>query len=205
MRMPEHARPAHAGIVLAAGQSRRLGTPKPLVRIDGEPLLQRSVRLLLETSPDEVIVVVGEDNEALVDLLRGLDCRSVVCSDAALGMSATLRCGLAAVDPACAGALVVLTDQPALDAAHLRSMVARWRIDPGRAVASGYADTIGVPALLPRSWFDAVRAGTADRGARELLRSRRAQVDVINAESLAFDLDSPDDLSRWQAARNSSN
>ncbi len=198
--MPEQVQLVHTGIVLAAGKSRRLGTPKQRLRIDGEALLHRAVRLLLETAPREVIVVVADGDDALLQELRDVDCRPVVCSDAALGMSATLRCGLAALDAACAGALIVLTDQPALDAAHLRLLVSRWRIDPERAVASGYAGTIGVPALVPRRWFDALHDTAADHGARELLRMPDALVDVVDAEQLAFDLDSPDDLARWQAA-----
>ena len=197
MRTPDSA-PRHAAIVLAAGRSTRLGQPKQLLIVHGETLLRRAVRFALETAPAEVIVVLDPSAEAMRDQLDGLACRALVCAHAQQGMAASLRCGLSALDARCDGALIVLTDQPALDGQHLRALVARWQQDPRAAAASGYAGTIGVPAVLPRAWFDSLLDGDGDHGARDLLRTRRDQVRVIDAAALALDLDSAADLERWK-------
>jgi CTP:molybdopterin cytidylyltransferase MocA len=184
----------HGAIVLAAGASKRLGRPKQLVEIGGEPLLVRVVRAVLATAPRECVVVL--DESAPFDaVLVALDARIVRISDAATGMAASLRAGVAALDAECDGALIVVTDQPALDARHLHSLCIAWRAAPAFAIASAYAGTIGVPALLPRSWFDAVAALSGDVGARELLRSR-PDVIAIAAPDLARDIDTPDDVTR---------
>jgi CTP:molybdopterin cytidylyltransferase MocA len=183
---------AHGAIVLAAGASRRLGRPKQLLEIDGEPLLRRAVRAVLATAPRECIVVL-DDAAPFDSVLDALDVRIVRIAEAATGMAASLRAGVAALDAACDGALVVLTDQPALDERHLEALCTVWRAAPAFAIASAYAGVIGVPALLPRSWFDGVAALSGDVGARELLRSR-PDVIAIPSPALARDIDTPRDV-----------
>jgi len=185
---------AHGAIVLAAGASKRLGRPKQLVEIDGEPLLRRAVERALATKPRDCVVVL-DDTADFDPVLAGLDARVVRISDAATGMAASLRAGVAALDAACEGALVVVTDQPALDERHLESLCTAWRAMPRFAIASAYAGVIGVPALLPRSWFDAIAALTGDVGARDLLRGR-ADVIAIAAPHLSRDIDTPRDIGR---------
>ena len=186
--------PPHAAIVLAAGASTRLGQAKQLVEIDGEPQLRRVTRYALATRPVDCIVVLRRNAGHIEAALDGLAARILCIGDANEGMAASLRAGVAALDARCAGALVVLTDQPALGEAHLERMCAAWRDAPARAVASAYAGVIGTPALLPRSWFEAVAALRGDVGARALLRERSAQTVAIEAPELARDLDVPDDL-----------
>ncbi len=191
--------PAHGVVVLAAGESRRLGQAKQLLEIDGETLLHRAVRLAIATDPIDVMVVFAADSRDIRDTVSDLDCRGVDCADAASGMAASLRCGLSALATSCAGALVVLVDQPRLDAQHLCALRDLWRIDPQRAVASAYAGTIGVPALLPRRWFTELMRADTHHGARAMLRERLAEVQGIEAPQLAFDIDSLADLERWRA------
>lgn len=182
----------HGAIVLAAGASKRLGRPKQLVEIDGEPLLRRVVRRVLATTPRDCVVVL--DESARFDaVLAGLAVRIVRIPDAATGMAASLRAGVATLDASCAGALVVVTDQPALDERHLEALCTTWRAKPRFAIASAYAGVVGVPALLPRSWFDAIATLTGDVGARDLLRGR-ADVIALGAPDLARDIDTPRDI-----------
>lgn len=186
----------HGAIILAAGRSRRLGQSKQLLVIDGETLVHRATRFVLEGVPLDCVVVVANDNCEIAAAVSDLPCRMVLCTDAAKGLSASLRCGLVALDPRCDGALIVLTDQPAITSAHLVALRDRWRADSACAVASAYADTIGVPAMLPRAWFATLIENDHDHGARDLLRSRREHVHVIDAPHLAVDIDTPDDLAR---------
>ena len=190
------AEPRHAAILLAAGASTRLGHPKQLVEIDGEALLRRAARALLTTRPAALVVVLGHDAEAMRAVLAGIDAHCVLARDHAEGLSASLRAGLAALPADVDGALVALTDQPALEAAHLAVLCATWRSDPARAVASAYAAVLGVPAILPRGWFDEIGRLRGDVGARLLLRARTAEVVAIDAPALAQDLDMPGDLAR---------
>lgn len=187
--------PRHALVLLAAGASRRLGQPKQLLRIGGETLLHRAARFGLATAPAQAILVLGAQADMIAPAADGLAVQRVHCPDWEEGLGASLRAGLAAVSTPCEGALVLLCDQPALGAAHLETLVAAWRRDPTRATASAYAGVLGVPALLPRAWFDVLSHVTGDRGARDLLRERTDQVTAVPAPSLSEDIDHPGDLS----------
>lgn len=184
----------HGAVLLAAGASRRLGRAKQLVEIDGEPLLRRAAQALLATQPFETIVVLGHQAARMREALDGLAVRCVVADDHAEGLSASLRTGLAALDARCEGALVALTDQPALHADHLHALRGAWHAQPTRAIASAYAGVLGVPALLPRGWFDELARLDGDVGARELLRARAADVVAVAAPLLEADLDTEADL-----------
>lgn len=193
-RLDRPMTPAHAAIVLAAGASKRLGRSKQLLTIDGEPLVRRAVRAALATDPADCIVVLGDDSAEIERELAGVPVRIVLNDDAGSGMASSLRAGIAALDATIAGALIVLTDQPALTADHLRALCAAWRDQPAHAVASAYAGVLGVPALLPRAWFAEIAALAGDVGARNLLRRRRDRVIAIDSPALARDLDTPEDV-----------
>ncbi len=185
--------PRHAAIVLAAGASRRLGEPKQLLEVDGETLLHRAARIALATAPAQTLVVLGAEVATMRSAIADLDVRSVVCDDWQRGQSASLQAGVSALADGSDGVLVLLCDQVDLDGAHANTLLQAWHADPVRAVASAYAGVIGVPAVLPRGWFADVLRLRGDRGARDLLRQREAEVVKIAAPALARDVDTPRD------------
>jgi molybdenum cofactor cytidylyltransferase len=190
----------HAAVLLAAGESRRLGVPKQLLTIDGEPLVRRAARAALATCPAQALIVVGARADAVYAAVADLALTRVACAAWEQGLSASIQAGVREVDPKLAAALFVLADQPALEADHLQALVARWRTSVGRAVASAYGGVIGVPAVLPRGWFSDLYKLSGDQGARELLRARAADVSSVPAPGLALDIDSPADVARLSSA-----
>ena len=192
--MREAAR--HGVVLLAAGRSRRLGAAKQLLEISGEPLARRAARLALTTSPLDAVLVTGDQARAVEEAVRGLAIRCVGAEDFEEGMGRSLAAGLLHLDPACMGALVVLCDQPALTAGHLARLVDAWIAEPTFAAASGYAGTVGVPAVLPREWFPRLMAARGDRGARDLLREHAGEIRVVPDERLGADVDRPEDAAR---------
>jgi molybdenum cofactor cytidylyltransferase len=188
------ALPRHGVVVLAAGASRRLARSKQLLLIDGEPLVRRATRAALATDPAQAVVVVGADANAVFAAIADLAVERVECDDWAQGMGASLRAGTRALHDGLEGLLVVLCDQPSLTAAHLQRLVLAWRLAPAKAVASRYAQTSGVPAILPRTWFADLLLLDSDQGARDLLRHRADEVVGIAAPELARDIDHPGDI-----------
>ncbi|HET9031392.1 MAG TPA: nucleotidyltransferase family protein [Dokdonella sp.] len=195
---PEDQAPRHGVIVLAAGSSRRLGKAKALIEVDGETLVHRAVRFALETAPFDCIVVSAEGDPRIPAAVADLACRITPCADARRGMSVSLQAGLRSLAAECEAALIVLTDQPALTSRHLCALRDAWCKQPANAAASGYAETIGVPAILPRRWFKDLIDRDNDHGARDLLRARKDEVCVIAAPSLASDIDTEADLARLE-------
>jgi CTP:molybdopterin cytidylyltransferase MocA len=185
--------PRHGVVLLAAGRSRRLGVAKQLLEISGEPLVRRAARLALTTSPLDAVVVTGDNAKAVEEAVHGVAVRCVAAEDFDEGMGRSLAAGLLHLDPACAAALVVLCDHPALTSGHLARLVEAWEAAPASAAASGYAGTVGVPAVLPRPWFPRLMSTRGDRGARDLLREHGGEICVVPDERLGEDIDHPEE------------
>ncbi len=193
--------PTHSAVLLAAGGSRRLGRPKQLLEIDGIPLIRRAALAALATGPRQLLVALGAEVDGCRAALAGLAVDIHIVVDWAAGIGATLASGLRELRQPVDGVLVIGVDQPALGAPHLLALLARWQADPSRAVASGYAGTIGTPALFPADWQPRLAALSGDRGARALLRKSAERPEILHAPELALDIDDAQDLAAWQHIR----
>jgi molybdenum cofactor cytidylyltransferase len=198
-------RPTQAvtAVLLAAGGSSRLGKPKQLVRLRAEPLLRRAVDAAAAATGGSVIVVVGADAlrlRALLARTHAQRTRVVAHPGWAEGLSSSLRRGLAAVPAQSRGVLFVLADQPLVDARSLERLIAAWRRRPSHAAAARYAGRLGVPAIVPRRAFAALRSLKGDEGARRVLAQARGVVEVEMPEA-EIDVDTPQDLVTLAHAR----
>jgi molybdenum cofactor cytidylyltransferase len=181
-------------ILLAAGASTRLGTPKQLVEIEGEPLVVRQARLLLGIGSASVVVVSGANSEAVEAALAKLPVKLVHNPDWRLGMGRSLACGIGAMPERARAALVILCDQWRLDTVDLNRLVKAWAPNPLAAVSASYEGIQGVPAILPRAMFERLARLEGDSGARRILRRWKGQVVEIPLENASPDLDRPEDL-----------
>ena len=182
-------------LVLAAGGSRRLGTPKQLLRMRGQTLLSRIVEAAQKVTPNRVVVVLGADALKLRLLIRRRHPRTCTVDnpDWADGMASSLKTGLAALPEGAAAALLLLSDQPAVGEASLRRLIGAWRRRPGKAAAARYGGVLGVPAILPRTLWSETRALSGDAGARSLLRHGETVSTVVAMPEAAWDIDTPED------------
>ena len=187
-----------AGLLLAAGAGRRMGRPKALVELDGEPLVRRGVRLLRDGGCDPVVVVVGAAADRVRPLCDGAEVVEAV--DWGSGMAASLRAGLAALDAD--GCVVALVDQPGVRPAAVERLRAA-HADGAVAAVATYDGRPRNPVLLDRStWPDVAAAAHGDEGARSWLRAHPelvVRVDCTDAGS-PDDLDTPQDLAALAAA-----
>ncbi|WP_131745076.1 nucleotidyltransferase family protein [Frankia sp. Cppng1_Ct_nod] len=187
------------GLLLAAGAGRRFGGPKALAMLDGEPLVERTVRLLVEGGCAPVFVVLGA---RAADVIRRADlsgARVVLAADWAEGMGASLRRGLAALAGTDLDAAVVgLADQPLIGAEavrRLRTAHARGAV----AAVAGYRGQPRNPVLLGRAiWAEVAAHAHGDVGARVWLRNNADRVVTVPCDGTGSpdDIDTPDDLAR---------
>ena len=187
---------SHAVVVLAAGGSTRLGQPKQLLTRDGETLLHRAVRLALETSPAQVLVVVGANGDSIAAGVANLQCDVVSNSDWRSGMAGSLHVAGAHLSASVQSVLVLVCDQPALERRHLDALLEGARTTDASCAATMHGDALGVPAVVPRDWFESMQAiGDRGFGAR-LGQQRAAGIFQLHAPELGMDIDSPDDLAK---------
>lgn len=183
-------------VVLAAGESARLGRPKQLLEWEGEPLVRRAARIALAAGARRAVVVVGAQAGPVRAALAGLDLCIVEHPDWRRGMGSSIACGARACTPG-APILVTLADQPAVDVALLVQLVEAARAG-AQTVACRYASTTGVPALFSAPHdLEVLRSMEGDRGAKSLLQ--HPAVHRIETDAPAHDIDVEDDWERWCA------
>jgi CTP:molybdopterin cytidylyltransferase MocA len=181
-------------LLLAAGSSKRLGQPKQLLTVDGEPLVRRQARLLLELQTACTVVVTGAAEAGVRAALDGLDVLLVHNPAWQQGMGGSLACGIHAMPERVRGALLLLVDQYRVDRDDLARMAVAWAADPLAAVSASWDAQRGPPVIFPRSLFERVARLEGERGAWAVLRRFRGRQIAVPMPNAAFDLDTPDDL-----------
>jgi molybdenum cofactor cytidylyltransferase len=191
-----------AGVVLAAGQSRRMGEiNKLLERIDGMPLVRRSVQAVIDAGVTPVVVVTGYDSDAVTETLRGLDVETVHNENFADGLSTSLRAGLEALPEESDAVVVCLADMPAVAPSHIKELVNRFDPEMDRLIGVPvHRGKRGNPILWARRFWPGMSDVRGDVGARHLIGENADLVYEVEFDdtSILTDLDTPEQLARYR-------
>lgn len=187
-----------AGVVLAAGLSRRMGRRNKLVlEVDGEPMVRRVAGTALAAGLDPVVVVGAEGAPELAQALGGLPVRLVANRRPEEGLSSSLRVGLDCLPAEVAGAVVLLGDMPWVRPEHVRSLLAAFDPASGREVCVPTSGgRRGNPVLWGARFFGEMRALLGDAGAKSLMeRHADALREVpVEGDGVLRDVDTPEEL-----------
>jgi len=185
-------------IVLAAGGSCRLGQPKQLLTLsDRETLVHSAVRSAREADCAKVCVVTGAAHDQVAAAVSDLHPTIARNPDWSRGIGTSIRVGVSQLSDL--SAIVLLTcDQPSLDAQIIRALISRHEETGPAIIASHYANTLGTPALFPRSYFPKLQSLPDKAGAKILIEMAIERVERVDFPAGAFDLDSPSDLRAWR-------
>lgn len=200
MRVPP---PRLTILILAAGASSRMrGEDKLLQDIDGQPLLARITRAAQATGLP-VLVVLPPDRPARLTALIPTGAAHVIASQAALGLSASLTTGIAALPPDRA-VMLLLADLPEITTEDLTRIALAHEEDPHAILRGAAADgTPGHPVLFPAACRRELLDLTGDEGARSVLQRHRDRLRLVPlpGNHATTDLDTPEDWAAWRAAR----
>ena len=181
-------------LVLAAGASRRFGSPKQLARIGGHSLLQRAIANATDSVGSSVTVVLGAHAAAIAQTLPPGSASLLINRDWQEGIASSIRLGVQRLPGACDGVMLVLADQPLVGSQMLQRLITAWRRQPRQIIASHYSSVTGVPAVFPRWCFPDLLSLRGDQGARVLLRRYAQHVIRLAHPEAAIDIDYPEDL-----------
>jgi molybdenum cofactor cytidylyltransferase len=185
-----------AAIVLAAGFARRMGRQKLLLELHGKPVVRWSVEAILPHVGD-MVVVTGQDDEAVRAALAGLAVRFAVNPRPQAGQGSSIAIGAAALKPWTAAALVALGDQPRLPEGLIARLVAERERSGKGIVAPVFQGTQGTPVLFAAEVFDELRALDGDAGARSVVLARPERVARLLIDApMPPDVDTPEDYAR---------
>lgn len=196
------ALPRIGAVVLAAGQSSRMGANKLLAEIGGTPLVRRAVEAALASAADPVIVVTGHAGDAVEAALAGLDVRFAGNPDFARGLSTSLKQGINALPEDCDGAAILLADMPDVSAALIDKLIAAFDPAEERAICvASRSGRRGNPVLWARRFFPEILSLEGDSGARALMTAYDELVVEVEAgdDAPLIDLDTPQALDAYRA------
>ena len=184
-------------VLLAAGSASRMGTSaghKLLAEFDGEPLIRRLAARAKASAARDVIVVLGHRAADIRAALAGIDVRTIDNSDHATGMASSLKVGISALSPGCAGAMILLGDMPGVTTADLDRLISTFSSAGGTSIVRACdGEMRGNPVILPHGLVPDLMKLEGDAGARGLIEtSGYPIIDVDIGAAARLDVDTPD-------------
>ncbi len=183
-------------IILAAGRSARLGSPKQLLSYQGKNLLQHTIDIAFESEIGPIIVVLGSGIE---DISAKLNTNSLTIIENPYwenGMASSVVCGINAMNnlhPDTEAAILMVCDQPFVSAKLLKDLIKKQKDSGSSIVASSYENIHGTPALFHKEHFNELSALTGDSGARSLIKSYAESIEAIPFDQGSIDIDTLED------------
>lgn len=189
-------------VVLAAGMSSRLGTPKQLLAYRGRPLICHVVQTVVDSRAGEVIVVAGAAARAVTAALADLPVRIVLNESYTEGQGTSVRTGVhAATEHAQPQAILfVLGDQPLLQTDTIDILIGEF-YERGGIIVPRYNNTPGNPVIFAQQFFPELEQLSGDAGGRQVVKSRADAVSFVDVEDIGvvFDIDTEEDYQRLSA------
>ena len=189
-----------AGIILAAGASSRFGEVKAIAPFQGRPLLQYAIDAAAAAGLAETVVVLGASADRVLVALGGQSARVVVNPTPELGLSSSLKLGLAALAPGVDAAAILLGDQPTVRADVIRKLLAAAEGTDAPIVAPRYAGGGGAnPVVLRRQGWSLLEGVEGDRGLASIIAGHPELVHEVAVAGHNPDVDTPADLAALEA------
>jgi len=184
-------------LILAAGNSSRLGFPKQSVLFQGVPLLKHAVTTAIKAGCDPVYVVSGANYEGDLEILSNIIYHHLINKQWEKGIGNSIRFGVKEIlsgNPDCPSIILMVCDQPYLTSEHLTKMI-EFSTDPSiEVVGSKYNDTLGTPVLFKSAFFPLLMSMQDNMGAKKLLNKSNPSMKFIELENGEIDIDTKEDI-----------
>ncbi|MGH2537152.1 MAG: selenium cofactor biosynthesis protein YqeC [Candidatus Promineifilaceae bacterium] len=190
-------------VVLAAGQSRRMGATKQLLPWGATTVLGQTLRNLAAAGLTDVLVVSGHQADKVESEARAAGARTLFNPNYAAGeMLSSLQAALRALPVATAAVLVAHADQPMLAPDTLERLLTAFRQGTGELIAPTFKGQRGNPVLFGRAFFAELLALPAGGAPRDVVRRHATELALVEVddEAVLHDLDRPDEYARWRPA-----
>jgi molybdenum cofactor cytidylyltransferase len=186
-----------SAILLAAGESRRMGRTKQLLSFGQSTILEETVKRLLDSMIDELIIVLGYDAERLRGslLLRDKRIKFTVNPRYSEGMSSSIRCGVLSADSTAEAFLIALADQPLIRPEVINLLIDRYLSSRSGIVVPVYRGVKGHPVIFSKKYLKELASLSGDIGARRLLEKYAEDVETVKVDSaeILLDIDREED------------
>jgi molybdenum cofactor cytidylyltransferase len=185
-------------LILAAGESKRMGRPKMLLPFGGSTILETVIAAALRSSVDRTMVVVGAERERIGRVLENYPVEPVFNPDYGRGMLSSVQAGFEALPPEARAALVMLGDQPAVTESIIDTLIRAFTRTGSALVVPVFSGRRGHPLLIGARFREEVRGLPPAIGLRQLVRDHpEAVLEVpVQEDGILQDIDDPGDYRR---------
>jgi molybdenum cofactor cytidylyltransferase len=186
-------------IILAAGNSSRLGRPKQLLEFKNSFLLQNTISEALSVSNSNVIVVLGSNKDTIEKEINLSQTTMVFNPEWELGMASSIVCGLRKLleqHPQSQRCIIAVCDQPFVTAKIFEDLINEHQKTQKGIVAASYAETVGTPVLFHQKYFDILLEIKGQQGAKKIINSFLVDTAAVLFEKGKIDIDTPEDYKK---------
>src|SRR5258706_7354204 len=187
-------------IILAAGPSSRMKQSKQLLIIGNETLLRKTVRTVIDSGVDKVLIVLGYGQQAHQQEIIDLPIQTIYNQDLQKGMGSSLKIGVRFVEenfPICETLIISVCDQPLLTSDHLKRLINAHQAKGSPIVASFYSDSPGVTGMFDHSMFKKLLEVNDEHGAKKIIEDHSDSASFVEFPEGVIDIDTPDDWSKF--------
>jgi molybdenum cofactor cytidylyltransferase len=182
-------------LVLAAGESRRMGRSKQLLSYDNKTILETVIDHITQSSVDEILIVLGADRENIEEAIKGLPVKSVYNPRFKEGMLSSAQKGFVSLPEEVKAVLVFLGDQPKIPSSVIDQVIRAYHSSKKGIVVPVYGKKRGHPVLISTKYREEVSHLNPQIGLRELIHNHPEDILEIEIESSSIleDIDTPED------------
>lgn len=185
-------------IILAAGQSSRLGQPKQNLIFQNQTLLQRAIATAKSSTCRPIVVVTGAHANLIGSSVEGPEIRVVFNAQWEKGMASSIRRGIEAMKyyPDIDSALIMLCDQPLVTPSLINEMLQKRQTSGKVIVCCSYNKTMGVPVIFHQTMFNELMSLKGHEGAKKILKDHPEDIATVPFDGGGLDIDTPEDYER---------
>lgn len=184
-------------ILLAAGNSSRMGSPKQLLMYHGKTFLEKIIDTALEIfDPNHIVLVLGARHYEISSVIKNKNIHIIINENWESGMASSIQSGmkvLSVLFPEMERCFISVCDQPHLTDDLFSKMLQLKETSEKEIVVAKYADTLGVPALFSKKYFKQLMELTGEQGAKKIIQQNMNDVESFEFEKGAVDIDTPSD------------
>ena len=158
-------------------------------------MLEVVIQQALAVPVKDVVVVLGANQEKIVPEMKSYPVTVVENKEWQKGLGSSISAGVLCISSTfktCKAVVILLGDQPLINASYIKELIEQWRKDPSQPVASRYPGKTGVPAIFPQTFFGELSVLTGDSGAKAIL-NKNTSIYTLDPGDRIKDVDTPED------------
>ncbi|MGA2158612.1 MAG: nucleotidyltransferase family protein [Dehalococcoidia bacterium] len=187
-------------IILAAGYSKRMGCFKPLLELDGQPIITRSIDMFAASGIRDIRVVIGYQKEKLLPVLENLGVRTIINNSYATGMFSSVLAAIRSLEPGISSFFVLPADNPVVRPWTIQYLVENFTSNEGKILIPTFKGRAGHPPLIDSKFIGDILSYNGNEGLKGALKSNKDKTLSIPVpdENILFDMDEPKNYAEIQ-------